>query len=399
MLYTNWKTVQLSKASIPRVTKSLVAIACMTVLLTGCSLFPKEEPMLAPPLVEPVQVTYEVAEVTKGTITKSIKGSSTFTTVDKKELSFPETKGLRLMSFAVSNGELVKKGQVLAELDATELERSIEMARYEVEKAKLELQEAQQDNKYDVEEARLNVVKAEMNAKVSETKLAQIELDQARLKLAELQDPKRREFQVERAKLNVKQREMDLSSLQKRLADTKLVAPMDGVVLFVSNEQVGDEVDAYQPLVTIGDPNKLFIIYTAPEREALKDVKDGVKATIKLPDGTMEEGVVVQTPLNVPDQLPEDLKRLYQRSILIAPAKPIKGMEVGSSVVFEIVIDQQEDAVIIPIKALRAFNERQYVQVLEENVKKEVDVTVGIKTATEAEIINGLQPGQLVILD
>lgn len=399
MLYTNWKTVQLSKASIPRVTKSLVAIACMTVLLTGCSLFPKEEPMLAPPLVEPVQVTYEVAEVTKGTITKSIKGSSTFTTVDKKELSFPETKGLRLMSFAVSNGELVKKGQVLAELDATELERSIEMARYEVEKAKLELQEAQQDNKYDVEEARLNVVKAEMNAKVSETKLAQIELDQARLKLAELQDPKRRELQIERAKLNVKQREMDLSSLQKRLADTKLVAPMDGVVLFVSNEQVGDEVDAYQPLVTIGDPNKLFIIYTAPEREALKDVKDGVKATIKLPDGTMEEGVVVQTPLNVPDQLPEDLKRLYQRSILIAPAKPIKGMEVGSSVVFEIVIDQQEDAVIIPIKALRAFNERQYVQVLEENVKKEVDVTVGIKTATEAEIINGLQPGQLVILD
>ncbi|RNB68537.1 HlyD family efflux transporter periplasmic adaptor subunit [Brevibacillus invocatus] len=371
----------------------------MSVLLTGCSLFPKEEPMLAPPLVEPVQVTYEVAEVTKGTITKSIKGSSTFTTVDKKELSFPETKGLRLMSFAVSNGELVKKGQVLAELDATELERSIEMARYEVEKAKLELQEAQQDNKYEVEEARLNVVKAEMNAKVSETKLAQIELDQARLKLAELQDPKRREFQVERAKLNVKQREMDLSSLQKRLADTKLVAPMDGVVLFVSNEQVGDEVDAYQPLVTIGDPNKLFIIYTAPEREALKDVKDGVKATIKLPDGTMEEGVVVQTPLNVPDQLPEDLKRLYQRSILIAPAKPIKGMEVGSSVVFEIVIDQQEDAVIIPIKALRGFNERMYVQVLDENVKKEVDVTVGIKTATEVEIINGLQPGQLVILD
>lgn len=399
MLYTNWKTDPLSKASISHVTKSLVAVASITVLLTGCSLFPKEEPMLAPPLVEPEQVSYEVAEVTKGTIMKSIKGSSTFTTVDKKELSFPETKGLRLMSFTVNNGDMVKKGQVLAELDATELERSIEMARYEVEKAKLELQEAQQDNKYDVEEARLNVVKAEMNAKVSETKLAQIELDQARLKLAELQDTKRREFQVERARLNVKQREMDLSSLQKRLADTKLVAPMDGVVLFVSNEQVGDEVDAYQPLVTIGDPNKLFIIYTAPEREALKDVKDGVKATIKLPDGTLEEGVVVQTPLNVPDQLPEDLKRLYQRSILIAPNKPIKGMEVGSSVTFEIVIDRQEDAVIIPSKALRTFNQRQYVQVLEDNVKKEVDVTVGITTATEVEIINGLQPGQLVILD
>ncbi|RNB85697.1 HlyD family efflux transporter periplasmic adaptor subunit [Brevibacillus panacihumi] len=368
-------------------------------LLSGCSLLPKEEPILAPPLVEPVQVTYDVAEVTLGTIKRSIRGTSTFTTVDKKELSFPESKGLRLKTLNVSSGDMVKAGQVLAELDATELERSIEMAKYEVDKAKLELLEAQQDNQYEVEEARLNVLKAEMNAKVSETKLAQIELEQAKLKLAELEDPKRREYKIERAKLNVKQREMDLASLQKRLADTKLIAPMDGLVLFVSNEQVGDEIDAHQTLVTIGDPNKLHVLYTAPERDTIKDVKDGVKALIKLPDGTEVEGIVVQTPLNVPDDVPEELKRLYHRSLLIAPVKPLLGIEVGTSVYFEIVVEQQENAVIIPSKALRAFNERMYVHVLEEDVKKEVDVTVGIKTEAEVEILSGLQPGQLVILE
>lgn len=368
-------------------------------LLSGCSLLPKEEPILAPPLVEPVQVTYDVAEVTLGTIKRSIRGTSTFTTVDKKELSFPESKGLRLKTLNVNSGDMVKAGQVLAELDATELERSIEMAKYEVDKAKLELLEAQQDNQYEVEEARLNVLKAEMNAKVSETKLAQIELEQAKLKLAELEDPKRREYKIERAKLNVKQREMDLASLQKRLADTKLIAPMDGLVLFVSNEQVGDEIDAYQTLVTIGDPNKLHVLYTAPERDTIKDVKDGVKALIKLPDGTEVEGIVVQTPLNVPDDVPEELKRLYHRSLLIAPVKPLLGIEVGTSVFFEIVVEQQENAVIIPSKALRTFNERMYVHVLEEDVKKEVDVTVGIKTEAEVEIISGLKPGQLVILE
>ena len=374
-------------------------VSAFATLLSGCSLLPKEEPILAPPLVEPVQVTYDVAEVTLGTIKRSIRGTSTFTTVDKKELSFPESKGLRLKTLNVNSGDMVKAGQVLAELDATELERSIEMAKYEVDKAKLELLEAQQDNQYEVEEARLNVLKAEMNAKVSETKLAQIELEQAKLKLAELEDPKRREYKIERAKLNVKQREMDLSSLQKRLADTKLVAPMDGLVLFVSNEQVGDEIDAYQTLVTIGDPNKLHVLYTAPERDAIKDVKDGVKALIKLPDGTDVEGIVVQTPLNVPDDVPEELKRLYHRSLLIAPVKPLLGIEVGTSVFFEIVVEQQENAVIIPMKALRGFNERMYVHVLEEDVKKEVDVTVGIKTEAEVEIISGLQPGQLVILE
>ncbi|HZG80768.1 MAG TPA: HlyD family efflux transporter periplasmic adaptor subunit [Brevibacillus sp.] len=376
-----------------------VIASTFATLLSGCSLLPKEEPILAPPLVEPVQVTYDVAEVKLGTIKRSIKGTSTFTPVDKKELSFPESKGLRLKTLNVNSGDMVKAGQVLAELDAAELERSIEMAKYEVDKAKLELLEAQQDNQYEVEEARLNVLKAEMNAKVSETKLAQIELEQAKLKLAELEDPKRREYKIERAKLNVKQREMDLSSLQKRLADTKLVAPMDGLVLFVSNEQVGDEIDAYQTLVTIGDPNKLHVLYTAPERDAIKDVKDGVKALIKLPDGTDVEGIVVQTPLNVPDDVPEELKRLYHRSLLIAPVKPLLGIEVGTSVFFEIVVEQQENAVIIPSKALRAFNERMYVHVLEEDVKKEIDVTVGIKTEAEVEIISGLQPGQLVILE
>jgi len=398
-LYTNWKTVPSAKASLPSLMRHAAIVSAFATLLSGCSLLPKEEPILAPPLVEPVQVTYDVAEVTLGTIKRSIRGTSTFTTVDKKELSFPESKGLRLKTLNVNSGDMVKAGQVLAELDATELERSIEMAKYEVDKAKLELLEAQQDNQYEVEEARLNVLKAEMNAKVSETKLAQIELEQAKLKLAELEDPKRREYKIERAKLNVKQREMDLSSLQKRLADTKLVAPMDGLVLFVSNEQVGDEIDAYQTLVTIGDPNKLHVLYTAPERDAIKDVKDGVKALIKLPDGTDVEGIVVQTPLNVPDDVPEELKRLYHRSLLIAPVKPLLGIEVGTSVFFEIVVEQQENAVIIPMKALRGFNERMYVHVLEEDVKKEVDVTVGIKTEAEVEIISGLQPGQLVILE
>lgn len=398
-MFTNWKTEPSVKASLPSLVRHAVITSAFATLLSGCSLLPKEEPILAPPLVEPVQVTYDVAEVTLGTIKRSIRGTSTFTTVDKKELSFPESKGLRLKTLNVNSGDMVKAGQVLAELDATELERSIEMAKYEVDKAKLELLEAQQDNQYEVEEARLNVLKAEMNAKVSETKLAQIELEQAKLKLAELEDPKRREYKIERAKLNVKQREMDLASLQKRLADTKLIAPMDGLVLFVSNEQVGDEIDAYQTLVTIGDPNKLHVLYTAPERDTIKDVKDGVKALIKLPDGTEVEGIVVQTPLNVPDDVPEELKRLYHRSLLIAPVKPLLGIEVGTSVFFEIVVEQQENAVIIPSKALRTFNERMYVHVLEEDVKKEVDVTVGIKTEAEVEIISGLKPGQLVILE
>lgn len=392
-MFMNWKT------AVSRPRKIMLAYVAASLMLTGCSLFPKEEEVLAPPLVEPSPIKYEVAEVVQGTIEKSVSGNASFTTVKTAELSFPETKGLRLKSFAVQGGDKVKKGQVLAELDAADLERQIESARYEVDKAKLELREAEQDNQYAVESAKLDVVKAEMHAKVNETKLSQIELEKARLDLAKLQDPKQREFAVARAQLNVRQKEMELANLQQRFTQTKLIAPFDGIVLFVSNEQVGDEVEAFQKLVTLGDPSKLFVVYTAPEGEALKDVKEGMSVILTGKDGEKGEGTVVQTPLNVPSGLPEEMTRLYQRSLLIVPKISPKGLEIGTGVSIKVILDKQEQTLIVPRKAVHDIAGRKYVRVLDGTSKKEVDVETGIMTQTEVEIRKGLSAGQLVILE
>ena len=40
---------------------------------------------------------------------------------------------------------------------------------------------------------------------------------------------------------------------------------------------------------------------------------------------------------------------------------------------------------------------RRYVNVLEDGVRVEKDVEIGLQTDTEAEIINGLEEGDLVI--
>lgn len=401
MMYTNWKTVfcRADKYSMRRKAAGTLTACSLLLSLTGCSLFPKEEAVLAPPLVEPSPVKYEVASVEQGTIVKSVKGSSTFTSVDKRELSFKETKGLRLKSFSVNSGDLVNKGQVLAELDAGDLEREIEQARFEVDKAKLELQEAERSSPYEIEVAKLDVAKAEMSAKVNGTKLAQIELDRAKLELAKLQDPKRQQYEVERARLNVRQKQIDLDSLQKRWTETRLTAPIDGIVVFVSNEQVGDEVDAFQTLVTIGDPHKLFVLYTAPDKEALKDVKEGMNVTLTMPGDKKEVGTVVQTPLSVPSGLPEELANLYQRSLLIAPKKLPEGIEIGTSVGIEVIVDKQDQTLLIPRQALHDFSGRQYVRVLDGKTKKEVDVEVGIQNQTQVEIRKGLTAGQFVILE
>ncbi|MNE57059.1 macrolide transporter subunit MacA [compost metagenome] len=73
-------------------------------------------------------------------------------------------------------------------------------------------------------------------------------------------------------------------------------------------------------------------------------------------------------------------------------------MERGRPLSASIVTQRKENATLIPIAALRTVGSRTYVQVIEDDgSKREVDVEVGLQTATEMEILNGLTPGQKVV--
>ena len=51
------------------------------------------------------------------------------------------------------------------------------------------------------------------------------------------------------------------------------------------------------------------------------------------------------------------------------------------------------------MKTVKTDGDRTYVTILDENdTKKEVDVTVGIANATEAEILTGLNAGDRVVV-
>ncbi|MNE85837.1 macrolide transporter subunit MacA [compost metagenome] len=73
-------------------------------------------------------------------------------------------------------------------------------------------------------------------------------------------------------------------------------------------------------------------------------------------------------------------------------------MERGRPLSATIVTQRKENAVLIPISALRSVGSRTYVQIVEaDGSKREADVEVGLQTSTELEILNGLTPGQKVV--
>jgi macrolide-specific efflux system membrane fusion protein len=75
-----------------------------------------------------------------------------------------------------------------------------------------------------------------------------------------------------------------------------------------------------------------------------------------------------------------------------------EGLQRGTPLSLNIIVNRKENAIVIPLSALRSIGARQYVQVIEaDGSKREVDIEVGQQTSTQAEILKGLTPGQKVV--
>jgi multidrug efflux pump subunit AcrA (membrane-fusion protein) len=56
------------------------------------------------------------------------------------------------------------------------------------------------------------------------------------------------------------------------------------------------------------------------------------------------------------------------------------------------------DVVVVPLNAVYMTGSYNYVRVIEGGVSRERPVELGIKTETEVEIINGLAPGEEIVI-
>jgi multidrug efflux pump subunit AcrA (membrane-fusion protein) len=84
--------------------------------------------------------------------------------------------------------------------------------------------------------------------------------------------------------------------------------------------------------------------------------------------------------------------------LLIVDAEGLKGV-VGDMAELKIFLQRQQNVLIIPKSGLRSYLDRKYVQVLDGDRRKEVDVEVGMSTPTEVEIRRGLSEGDQIVLN
>jgi flavin-binding protein dodecin len=153
----------------------------------------------------------------------------------------------------------------------------------------------------------------------------------------------------------------------------------------------GDYINAYSTLVRIADPTKLQLQYSGSNNS---DFQVGMKVEVKIKN-EVYEGEVVMTPANAPIDADESLKNVVRIEVPDLP----EGVSIGQTAQFSITLDKRENVIVLPRNLVRTYMGRKYVQVLEDGLKKERDVEIGLETPTEVEIIKGLEEGESVIVN
>ncbi len=268
-------------------------------------------------------------------------------------------------------GDHVEKGQIIAELEPSELQ-----AKYNQAKAALENARA------DYEYARLDL-------KRQESMLGQNFISQSQYDLAE------KSFEISRAKLE--QAEANLAHAAVQLDYTKITAPIDGVIASVSTQE-GETVAASfsaPTFVNIIDLNRLEVRAFVDETD-IGRIRVGQKATFTV-DTYMHtdfEGTVtaIYPKAEIQDNVVNYIATIAIGDFMGRQLRP----EMTTTVT--IYLDRHEDVLAVPTGALRREPDGMAVTLVEDGRTSTQRVETGLSGGGHTEILEGLREGDRIVI-
>lgn len=266
----------------------------------------------------------------------------------------------------VREGEAVKSGQLMAQIDTTDLQ------------ARLDAQSAA------LEEAKARLKIADKNRANNQQLLRQKFISQNAYDTAD--------STYEAAGAGVRSQEAQLRIARKALDDAAVRAPIEGVVAS-RTVHAGEKVGVDQALFTLVDLGRMEIEAPAPASE-IPSVRAGQAASFRV-DGFAErafEGRVER--INPTAQPGSRAITLY-----ISVRNPDGALRGGMFAKGEIVLDRGQPAAVIPATAVREESGQPYVFTIEGGKIARRPIKVGATNELEGlvEVVSGLERGMSVV--
>lgn len=331
----------------------VIAAGLLSFALAGCSLLPNEPQEEDLSAIQLPQISKKPEyEVTTKTLETRVSGSGKILTAKEKTMYFT-LDGRRIKKLYIQPGQQVSAGQPLAELDVDDLRKSLRDQQLAFKKRELEMKKLLRE-------------KDEM-------------------------DP----IDFEQHLISFEEQRQQLANLEADIAQATLTAEFDGTIVALSVQE-GDQVKAYDQICIIADPSQKVVAVTL-SRDDLNKVAVGMETRVDIGNVGQLTGKIAQLPVPSDNNNNNSPTRIDQYLLIDVPDLP-DTVERGTPLSASVILDRRPNAVVIPLAALRSISGRTYVQVVEpDGTKREVDVEVGQMTPTEAEILQGLTPGQKVV--
>lgn len=270
-------------------------------------------------------------------------------------------------------GDTVTKGQTLIELDNSDLEIQYLQAEIDYEKQKLTF-EAQE--------------RAYRNGSITEG-----------------------EYRI--AELELKSAGKKYEDLKLAYENTQLKATVSGKVVYINTAYTAaaepKEIVGGEPMIAIDseDPKYTYVVFDkagSNEEYAPQQFRVGETLTLTqvdskgviIPETQPFTGTIVGTNTVIKDT---GLSAVSEDVYYCKMENQPEGIELGSTVKYDYTEFEIENCLIIPASALYEFNGNQFVYMLDSNtnLKKEVPVEIGYRTSSQAQVLDGLKAGDLII--
>jgi len=261
-------------------------------------------------------------------------------------------------------GTYVKKNDILALLDDTEIRIGYQQASIQLEQARLSYEEAK---------TTLERSQELMNKEL----ISQQEFLAA-------------ENQLNQRKLDYDNRQQAFKNLQLQMNWTEIRSLAEGYITERLIE-VGDKVNANQQVYTIEDFSPLLIRVYVPSADSIK-LNPGMIAEITTDNlkGSIFDGKLklINPRIDVQSGTVKVTVETFDESLQMKP---------GMFVEVRIIIGQKEDILVIPRKAVLYKQNKTFVFVLNQMQVEQREVTLGLLEEDLVEIVDGLIEGDMIV--
>jgi HlyD family secretion protein len=330
-----------------------------------------------------------VIEVKKTTVQGRVFGPGT---VQSKVPVTVSTKITGILEkLYADQGDRVSRGQLLAELDAQELKSRLHTAQAGGHRARRELARAQAD----LAKARANLGLAESNYRrdlevhnQGYISPAAFDTTKAALQVAEGEvAATRAALAAQEAAINQAQAEIQAAEAQHGY--TRIMAPMDGLIT-VRQAEVGNTVVPGGPIFQMVDLGEIWVAAWIDQVQ-LDQVRPGQPARIRLRSGRVFQGEVARL-----NQEADTVTRELEVNVRFAklPEPLVIGEEAEVTI-----ITGQEEAPAVPLGVVLHRDGHAGVLVVAAGRAEFRRITLGFQDDKKAAVPEGLQAGELVILN